>query len=348
MGASLQPTDLGKHGAHAPACRSVDDESCNRLRRRLVLGACGAIVIANVRAATSKDIASVVVLDADLPEDARQDFRAEFARHGYFDGRNLKLSFKDWGGDMTALEAHARAIVASRPDLICSSYTAASLLLTRLTQDIPIVFSDATDPDRTGLVESLRVPGRNATGVSNRFLETVGKRLELLKEIRPGSRALALVIPKESRWGALMREAVALSSRRVGLAVREVPVLEKPDEKQLVQALKRTGADAFLPADVFLPPPLWIQIQTAAEMPGLFSRSAIVRAGGMLSVGPDQLDQFRRKVAIAARILRGERPSHLPVDQAAIIEIALNRKTATAFGWEVPSSVLLRLTEVVG
>jgi len=332
MGASLQP----------------DDESRSRLRRRLVLGACGAIVMANVRAASSKDIASVAVLDSGLAEDTREDFRAEFARHGYFDGRNLKLSFADWGADTTALEAHARAIVASRPDLICARFTAASLLLTRLTRDIPIVFSDATDPDRTGLVESLRVPGRNATGVSNRFLETVEKRLELLKEIRPGSRALALVIRKGSHWGALMRETVALGSRRLGLALREIPVLEKPDEKQLAQALKRTRADAFLPSDVFLPPPLWVQIQTAAEMPGLFSTSAIVRAGGLLSAGPDQLDQFRRKVAIAARILRGEHPSRIPIDQATIIEIALNRKAATSFGWEVPPSVLLRMTQVVG
>src|SRR5437762_9810676 len=160
MSASLQPTELAKHAAHAPVCPRVDDESCSRLRRRLVLGACGAIVMANVRAASSKDIASVAVLDAGLPEDARADFRAEFARHGYFDGRNLKLSFEDWGADTNALEARARAIVASRPDLICSSYTAASLLLTRLTRDIPIVFSDVTAPDRTRLVESLRVPGR--------------------------------------------------------------------------------------------------------------------------------------------------------------------------------------------
>ena len=348
MGVSLQLTELAKRGALAPACRSVADESCNRLRRRLVLGACGAIGVAHARAAAPKAIALVVVLDAGLTEDARQDFREEFARQGYFDGRNLKLDFEDWGGDFAGLEAHARKIVASHPDLICSSFTAPSLLLVQLTRDIPIVFSDATDPERTGLVESLRVPGRNATGVSNRFRETVGKRLELLKEIRPGSRALALVIRKESRWATLMREAVALSSRRLELLVREVSVSETPDEKQLAQALKGTGADAFLPSDVFLPPSLWFQIQMAAGMPGLFSRSAIVRVGGLLSVGPDQLDQFRRKVALAARILRGERPSHLPVDQATVIEIALNRKTATAFGWEMPSSVLLRATEVVG
>jgi putative ABC transport system substrate-binding protein len=222
------------------------------------------------------------------------------------------------------------------------------VLLVRLTRDIPIVFSDVADPESTGLVGSLRAPGRNATGVSSRFLETVGKRLELLKEIRPGSRALALVIRKESPWGTFMREAVALSSRRLDLLVREVSVSETPDEKQLVQALKETDADAFLPSDVFLPLPLWVQIQTTAGMPGLFSTSAIVRAGGLLSVGPDQLDQFRRKVAIAARILRGERPSHLPVDQATVIEIALNRKTATAFGWKVPSSVLMRANEIVG
>src|SRR4051794_34264527 len=102
---------------------------CNRLRRRLVLGACGAIGIANVQAATSKAISRVVVLDAGLPEDARQDFRAEFARHGYFDGRNLKLSFEEWGGDTTLLETHARAIVASQPDLICSRFTSPCLML---------------------------------------------------------------------------------------------------------------------------------------------------------------------------------------------------------------------------
>lgn len=317
------------------------------LRRRLVLGACGAMAVASVHAETSKSIARVAVLIGGQDEGDRQEWRADFARHGYADGRSLKLTFEDWGGDTAVLEARARAIVASRPDLICSWHTTPSLLLSRLTRDIPIVFFSAVDPDRTGLVESLKIPGRNVTGVSNRFLETVGKRLELLKELHPGARAVALIIRRDSLWGTVIRGTMALGANHLGLVIRDVAVLAEPDTKDLVQALRQTRADAFLPSDVSFFPPHWVQIQTAAGMPGLFQNGKIVRAGGLLSIGPDLRDQRRRGVAIAARILRGERPSHFPVDQATRIESVLNLRTAEAFGWEVPPSVLLRVTEVV-
>ena len=317
------------------------------LRRRLVLGACGALAVASARAGTSTSVARVAVLVGGLDESSRQDWRAEFARHGYYDEQNLRLSFEDWGGDTALLEARARAIVASRPDLICSVYPTPSLLLARLTRDIPIVFFSAVDPDRTGLVESLRIPGRNVTGVSNRLLETVGKRLELLGDLRPGSRALALVARRESPWGKPMREAIAATADRFGLVMREVAVSERPDPAGLAQALRQTRADAFLPTDVAFTPTVFVQIQAASGTPGLFANRGIVRAGGLLSVGPVFEDLFRRGVAMAARILQGEKPSRFPVDQATRVESVLNLRTAEAFGWEVPPSVLLRVTEVV-
>lgn len=314
------------------------------LRRRLVLGACGALAVASARA--EKSIARVAVLAA-MDESDRHAWRMEFARHGYHDGRNLRLSFEDWGSDADLLEARARAIVASRPDLICSVFTTPSLVLARLTRDIPIVFFSAVDPDRTGLVQTLRVPGRNLTGVSNHFRETVGKRFELLRELRPGSRAIALVARKQSLWWRSLREAIASSADRFGLVMREVAVSEKADAENLAQALRKTGADAFVPTDVALAGPVLVQIQTGSGTPGLFANRGVVRAGGLLSVGPAWEDIFARGVAMAARILQGEKPERFPVDQATRIETVLNLRTAEAFGCEVSQAVLLRVTEVV-
>jgi len=220
------------------------------LRRCLVLGGCGALAVAGARAGTSTSIAQVAVLAGGLDDRSLQDWRAEFARHGFHNGRNLRLTFEDWGRDTALLEARARTIVASRPDLICSVFTTPSLVLARLTREVPIVFFSAVDPDRTGLVETLRVPGRNLTGVSNRLLETVGKRFELLRELRPGSRAFALVVRRQSLWGKPMREAIAASADGFGLVMREVAVSEKADPEDLAQALRQARADAFLPTDV--------------------------------------------------------------------------------------------------
>lgn len=316
----------------------------DRARRRLFCGFVAALATAGLRTEASTTTARVAILTSG---GTAEEWRAEFARHGFLEGQNLKLNLEDWGVDSTLLEARARAIVASHPDLICSVFTTPSLVLSRLTRDLPIVFFGVADPDRTGLVESLRTPGRNLTGVSSRFLETVGKRLELLKEFRPHARALALVIRKNSLWGAPVHEAIADGASRIGVVIRDVAVPERPDPNDIARALKQTGADAFLPTDVAFAVPLWVQIQTAAGMPGLFHGRVIVEAGGLLSVGTVLQDQIRRGVAIAARILRGERPSRIPVDQATHIESAINLRTAEAFKWEVPPSVLLRFTEVV-
>lgn len=289
-------------------------------------------------------MARVAILTTD---DTIEEWRVEFALHGQADGRQIRLSLHDWGGDTAVLETQARAIVAGRPRLICSVFTTPSLVLSRLTRDIPIVFFGAVDPDRVGLVASLRVPGRNLTGVSNRFLETVGKRLELLRELRPSARALALVIRKDSLWGTPVREAIALGASRLELAVRDVVVAARPDTGDLIEALRATRADAFLPTDVAFDPARWARIQNDVGIPGLFHGGVNVRAGGLLSVGAALPDQIGRGVAIAARILRGERPSQIPVDQAARIESAVNLRTAEAFGWKVPPAALLHFSEIV-
>jgi len=313
-------------------------------RRRIIGAIAGALAFASHRSGASKPLARVAVLAGG---GMIEEWRVEFARHGHVEGQQILLTLHDWGDDTAVLEDQARAIVAGRPQLICSVYTAPTLVLSRLTRDIAIVFFGAVDPDRVGLVDSLRAPGRNLTGVSNRFLETVGKRLELLRELRPSARALALVIRKGSLWGTPVREAIAQGASRLDLAVRDVVVAAKPDTGDLSEALRATRADAFLPTDVAFDPVSWARIQADAGIPGLFNSGVNVRAGGLLSVGVALRDQIGRGVAIAARILHGERPSRIPVDQAARIENVINLRTAEAFGWKVPPATQLHFTEIV-
>jgi putative ABC transport system substrate-binding protein len=316
-------------------------------RRRWLLAASSALLAPRVRAELPKSADRAAILLDFEEEHDRALWPAEFARHGYVAGKNLRVDFEFWRADRPTLERRARAIVESAPDVVCAYRAVAAIAVRDLTRSIPIVFFGAAEPDRLGLVDNLRSPGRNVTGVSNRFLETVAKRLELLKEMRPGARGVAFLLTTNSVMGKPVAEVVYPVAERLNLAVHEIHGPEKLDTEDLIRALRRTRADAFVTLDWGVPIDLLLKIQTSAGMAGLFLNVAVAQAGGLLSIGPERHDEVRRAAAIAARILRGEKPSQIPVDQLANIYIAVNLKTAAAIGWKVPASVLLRANEIV-
>lgn len=321
-------------------------------RRRVIAAIAGSLLPASIagraRAQAKAHVARVVVFSSGRP--VREDdagFReaaAIFASHGLERGRNIHLEIVGYGGRQDARESLARGVVAGRPDVIGVSGVGDALLLQRLTREVPIVFVNVDDPVKAGLVQSFQRPGANITGVSNRSIELIGKRIELLKELRPRARRVA-VLMGEGPSAPLIRAELAEAARRANLELVEVP----PGKADAGKALSQSRADV---AVSFLS---WPQLQRAGlaavveklALPCIFPFNQSVQQGALISLGEKFREGEQRGTAIIARIVKGEKPESIPVDQLSSIHLAVNLRTARALKIDVPPSIRLRADEVI-
>ena len=297
-----------------------------------------------------------VVLDGGYGEQGRARWIGWFAELGLTEGSDFSLTILDLGDDYNnaaALEERARAIVASRPDLVLSVGAHLAFALKALTRDIPIVFFNyGADPVRTGLVESLRRPGGNISGTAHRLTDMVPKFWELLRELKPGGRRGSILLSEEylavAPHIAVFREAQAHAAAQLGIAIDEVVVAERAPFSTVPPAIRKARADYLLVVDAqFAWYPELIHFVQEAGIPAIHPSPRFVRNGGLASVSPNLQEGERQAAAIAVRILRGEAPSGIPVHQATRYHTALNQKTAAAMRLKVPPSILIRVDEVV-
>jgi putative ABC transport system substrate-binding protein len=276
---------------------------------------------------------------------------AELQRLGYVEGRNLTINFRSMEDNPARLPDLARELVRLKPDVIVSMGTMEATIATmKATATIPIVFVHAVDPVRTGLVASLARPGGNVTGVTSLNADLGAKRLELITEIVPGVRRVAvLVSPVDpetpSMVGALKSAARA---RRVHLNLVEIR-----DPVRLGGAVRdaaKAGAGALL---VLGSPPLYPLSPSLAELtskhhlPAVSAWRAFAEAGGLASFGTSLLEMSQRAAGLVDRILKGAKPADLPVEQPTKFELVVNLKTAKALKLAIPQSILLRADEVI-
>ena len=276
---------------------------------------------------------------------------AELQRLGYVEGRNLTIDFRSAEDKPARLPDLARELVRLKPDVILSMGTVESTVAAmQATTTIPIVFAHAVDPVRTGLVASLARPGGNVTGVTSLNADLGAKRLELITEIVPGVRRVAVLVSvvdpeTPSMVGALKSAARA---RRVHL-----DLVEMRDPARLGGAVSdatTAGAGALL---VLGSPPLYPLSPSLAEMaikhrlPAVSAWRAFAEAGGLASYGTSLREMSQRAASLVDRILRGAKPAELPVEQPTKFELVVNLKTAKALGIMIPESVLLRADEVI-
>ena len=322
------------------------------MNRRTIIAtwAASALLAATGKAQAANGIQRVVIFNQMRPEaiaDDRLVVIPLFASHGFVEGRNLKLEYVERVATPGELEAKAREIVASRPDLICVGGIRFASLFRRLTGEIPIVFFDVSDPVRNALVASIPRPGGNVTGTSNREVELLGKRLELLMELRPGKRRLGVLVP-DGEAGDLMREDLAAVSRRLGWKPVEITRQLGAPIEAVLEAIASARPDALVVtgANRTLDSRLRTYLVSAA-MPAVFSQAAVVTQGGLLSLGIDDEDLNRRTTEMMVRILRGAKPSQIPVDELSRVVLALNLRTATEMRLVVPQSIRQRADVVI-
>jgi putative ABC transport system substrate-binding protein len=262
----------------------------------------------------------------------------------------VRIDYRWGGGDADRTRRYAAEMVALAPDVILTSGSTALAPLLQATRSVPIVFAQVPDPVGAGFVTSLARPGGNATGFLTFEYGLSGKWLELLTQIAPGvTRAAVIRDPAQSagigQWGAI--QAVAPSVR---MLVSPVNVSDAGEIERDVAALARGSNGGLIVTSspsAGLHRDLIVTLAARHRLPAVYYQRVFVTAGGLISYGPDFIDQYRRAAGYVDRILKGEKPADLPVQAPTKYELIINLKTAKALGIEVPPTLLARADEVI-
>jgi putative ABC transport system substrate-binding protein len=267
---------------------------------------------------------------------------------GWVDGRNVMIEVRWAEGRGERAAEIAAEFVRSKVNIIATWSTAAALAAKSATSTIPVVFAVATDPIGSGLVESLARPGGNVTGLSVQTIDLAGKRLELLREVVPDLRQLAIMANVGvSDTAAEMREVQGLA-RTLGLDVAVLQIRQAEDIAPALEA-RKPGTEALFVVGDPLTFANRIQINSLAQgarLPTFYSIREFVVAGGLMSYGPNFPDLFRRAASFVDKILRGAKPADIPVEQPTKFDLVINLKTAKALGLAVPDKLLALADEV--
>jgi len=278
-------------------------------------------------------------------------FRQALQTLGWIEGRNIHIDYRFAGGDPARVQDYVAELVNAAPDLIVGHSTPVAAALKQATSTIPIVFAAVNDPLGQGFVANLAHPGRNITGFAFIELTVVGKWLELLKEIAPSLRRVALIFNPQTapHFPVYLRELGAAPAR-LAAELTAAPVRDEAEIEAAIAALAREPGGGLIAAgDVFTNAhrALIMALAERHRLPAVYSLRQTVAEGGLMSYGPDGVDVVRRSASYVDRILKGAAPAELPVQQPTKYELVINLKTAKALGLDVPPMLLGRADEVI-
>jgi putative ABC transport system substrate-binding protein len=325
-----------------------------------LLGGAAVVLLALPRAARAQQpeqmrrIGVLMNRAADDPEGQARiaAFQQALQQLGWNDGRNVRID-KRWGEDDVDRERRAAAeLVALAPDIFFASGTLSVAALQKVSRTVPIVFVGVTDPVGAGVVDSLARPGGNVTGFMIYEYSFGGKRLELLKQIAPSVTRVAVLRDPANPAGSA--EFAAIQAVAHSLMVQVSPVDSRRDAGEIERAITAfarspNGGLILTPnaAAVSVNRDLIITLAAQHKLPAVYPFRYMVTGGGLMSYAPDVVDQCRRAAGYVDRILKGEKPTDLPVQAPTKYELVINLKTAKALGLTVPPSLLTSADEVI-
>jgi putative ABC transport system substrate-binding protein len=305
-------------------------------------------------AQTSARVYRFGILSTDGPADAKSIFDAmlrALASHGYVPDRNMALEIRASGINTEKLPQLAKELVASNVDVILTFSFPAAMAAKNATTTIPIVSTEAGgDPVATGLVKSLSRPGGNVTGVSDMAIELAPKRLELIKEMVPRVRTVAMLWNARDLGMTLRYQAAADAARTIGARVQPLAVREPDDFDEAFASMVRDPPDALLlvsDALTRLNRQRVYEFVDKHRLPATYERANYVREGGLSSYSPDLDEIYDRAISLIDRILKGANPADLPFEQPTRFHLSINLKTAKSLGITVPASVVARAGDVI-
>jgi putative tryptophan/tyrosine transport system substrate-binding protein len=262
----------------------------------------------------------------------------------------LRIDIRRGAGDPDRHRQYAAELVSLAPDAILATGSAAAAPLRQATRTIPIVFAIVPDPVGAGLIANLARPGGNITGFLSFEYGLSGKWLELLRQIAPSVTRAAIIRDADISGG--IGQFAAIASMAPSLGVDAVPVnVRDPSEieRELAGFARSPNGSLIVTgsAGSLIHRDLLVRLAAQHKLPAVYYERLYVTAGGLISYGPDQVDQYRRAAGYVDRILKGEKPADLPVQAPTRYELVINLKTAKALGLEIPPSVLARADEVI-
>jgi len=268
---------------------------------------------------------------------------------GWMEGRTITIEYRWSEGRAERFAQIAAEFVRLKVDVILTSGTPEVLAAKQATSVIPIVFATAGDPVGNGLIASLARPGGNVTGMSLQSNDTAGKRVELLREVVPSLRRLAILANVGNPFSVLELGEAQAAARALGLEVDTLEIRRPEDIAPAFEALKGRAQALYVCADGLVNANR-IRINTLAlsvRLPTIHGYRDYVEAGGLMSYGANLPDLFRRSADYVDKILRGAKPADIPVEQPTKFDLVINLTTAKALGLDVPSSLLARADEVI-
>jgi putative ABC transport system substrate-binding protein len=269
---------------------------------------------------------------------------------GWTDGRNVRIDPRWGGGNARDIRKFAAELVALAPDVILADSSATVAPLLEVTPSVPIVFTIVADPVGAGYVDSLARPGGNITGFTNFEYSITGKWLELLKDIDPRVTRAAVLRESAIAAGPGQFGAIQAVAPSLGVDLRAVDVRDAGEIERAIAAFAQGSNGGLIvtgsPAAAFHRA-LIIALAARHRLPAVYNSRPYAADGGLISYGPDFVDQYRRAAGYVDRILKGEKPADLPVQAPTRYELVINLKTAKALSLDVPTSLLARADEVI-
>jgi putative tryptophan/tyrosine transport system substrate-binding protein len=268
---------------------------------------------------------------------------------GWIEGSNIAIEYRWAEGREERYAEFAAELVQRKVDIIVTAGTTAVMSVKKATSTIPIVFAAAGDPVGTGLVASLARPGGNVTGLSNLGTDLGGRRLELLREVVPSLNRVAVLGNVDSPLITMEMEGVQAAATKLGVDAFRLEVTKAEDIVPSIEAVKGAADALYVCSDPFITTHR-VRINTlalSARLPTMHAFREHVRAGGLMSYGPNFPDLFRRAGDFVDKILRGTKPADIPVEQPVKFDLIINLATAKALGLTIPETVLLRVNEVI-
>jgi putative tryptophan/tyrosine transport system substrate-binding protein len=324
------------------------------MKRREFIALLGGAAAWPVAARAQPSTLSVVgFLGAQTPElfaGRLRAFRQGLAESGHIEGRNVSIEYRWARGQDDQLSALAADLVRRQVAVIATSSTSSAVVAKASTKKIPIVFTVSSDPVELGLVESLNRPGGNLTGSTNLGVEVGPKRLELLHELLPAAKVIAFLIHPANPGAESQTNDHQRAARILGLQLHVLRASTEGDIDSAFESLAQLGVEALVigPDNFFNTRSQ--QLATLAlryRVPAIFNDQPFAEAGGLTSYGASIMEQYRLSGLYTGRILKGEKPTDLPVVQSTKFELVINLKTAKALGLEVPANLLTLADEVI-
>ena len=334
---------------------ALSNERPYRYRRRdffTLLGGAAAAWPVAARAQPPGKLPTIGLLGALTPTAESQRVAALVLRLrelGWIEGRTIAIEYRWAEGSGDRLTEIAAEFVRLKVDVIVAAGTPAVIAAKQATSAIPIVFPVAGDPLSSGLIATLARPGGNVTGLSSQLVDSSAKRLELLREVIPHVRRLAIMANVDNPAAVLDMRQVQATAGTLGLDVAILEIRRTEDISRAFETLNGHADALYVPTD-----PLvltnQVRINTlalSARLPTMHGGRENVEAGGLMSYGANIPDQFRRSADLVDKILRGTKPGDIPVEQPTKFELVINLKTAKALGLTVPPTLLAIADEVI-